>query len=74
MRASTTVRIDRDTREQLRTLEQRLGLTTSEALDRAVEALRKELLWSEVEAFYDETPESTDEDEAWIRQVGRAQG
>lgn len=72
--ATTTVRIERDARERLRRLEQRLGRTTAETLTLAIDALDRELSWEEVAAFYDEHPERVAEDEDWVHEVARAQG
>lgn len=74
MSDTTTVRIDRSVRERLRRLEGELGLTTAEALARAVEVLDREILWRRVGAYYAEHPAMTDEDADWIDQVQRAQG
>lgn len=70
---TTTVRIDRAVRERLRRVEERLGLTTAEALARAVDSLDREILWTRVGAYYAEHPEVGDEDAGWIDEVQRAQ-
>lgn len=73
MSATTTVRIDRTVRERLRRLEGELGLTTAEALARAIDALDKELLWRRVDSYYEEGPELSPDDAGWVHEVQRAQ-
>jgi len=74
MPSTTTVRIDRETRERLRRAEDRLGVSTIEALRRAVHALDAELFWDDVHRYYEENPELPAEDQQWLDQVARAQG
>lgn len=71
--ATTTVRIDREVRERLRRLEGLLGLSTAEALARAVDALDAELLWRRVETYYAKDPDLSPDDVDWIDEVRRAQ-
>lgn len=73
MPETTTVRIDRGVRERLRRLEGELGLTSGEALARAVDALDKELLWRRVDSYYAGHATLSVDDAAWIDQVERAQ-
>jgi hypothetical protein len=74
MAPTTTVRIDHETRERLRRVEERLGVTTVEALRRAVDALDADLFWDDVHRYYAENPATPAEDQAWLDQVARAQG
>ncbi|MGI8758069.1 MAG: hypothetical protein ACR2K0_02055 [Acidimicrobiales bacterium] len=73
MSDTTTVRIDRAVRERLRRLEDQLGLSTAEALARAVDALDQELLWRRVDAYYATHPSLDRDDADWAREVERAQ-
>ncbi len=74
MALTTTVRIDRVVRERLRRLEAQLGVSTADALARAVDALDKELLWQRVDSYYATGPNLDRDDAEWAHEVGRAQG
>jgi CRISPR/Cas system type I-B associated protein Csh2 (Cas7 group RAMP superfamily) len=73
MQETTTVRIDRTLRERLRRVEHQLGISTGEAISRAVDALHQDLLWRRVESHYARHPDLTDDDADWIGEVQRAQ-
>ena len=74
MAETTTVRIDKETREKLRRAEERMGVSTIEALRRAVDALDADLFWDEVERYYEANSTLPEEDREWIAQAARAQG
>lgn len=71
--ATTTVRIELETRERLRLLEERLGRTTAETLDLAVGALQRQLSWDDVEAYYEAAADLDVDDAAWVDEVGATQ-
>lgn len=64
---STSIRLTRKTREALRELETELGLSTGEAVDRAIHSLRDELKWKKIGEYYDANPELDPEDEEWLK-------
>lgn len=67
--SSTSIRVSRAVREELRALEAELGLTTNEAVGRAVHSLLDELKWKKIGQYYEANPELDPEDEAWVNQT-----
>ena len=51
-----------------------MGLSTAEALARAVGALDQELLWQRVDSYYASDPNLREEDRDWVDEVQHAQG
>jgi hypothetical protein len=65
--------VSREVREELRNLETELGLTTNEAVGRAVHSLLDELKWKKIGEYYKLHPEVAPEDQAWMDSVAREQ-
>jgi hypothetical protein len=55
-------------------LEGELGLTTADALARAIDTLDKELLWRRVDSYYAQNPVLSHDDADWINEVQMLRG